>query len=99
MRVRSSSQIDRNDESLRQFAREWEAKGVTIASVQFEARNEERLSWSLTKATIEAIRNNWTDDPELVCQRRRLCELVGGRECPSMPAEGCASHVIGPQAR
>jgi hypothetical protein len=91
MRVRSSSQIDRNDESLRQFAREWADKGVTIAAVQFEARNEQRLSWSLTSGTIETIRANWTEDDEVVCQRRRLCELIGGRECPSAPSEGCAN--------
>jgi hypothetical protein len=98
MRVRSSSQIDRNDETLRQFAREWGAKGVSIRSVQFEARNEQRLSWSLTPNTIAAIRANWTDDSELVCQRRRLCELIGGRECPST-RETCVNHESGLRAR
>jgi hypothetical protein len=99
MRVRTSSQIDRNDDDLRQFAREWATKGVTIESVQFEARNEQRLSWSLTASTIAAIRANWTNDTELICQRRRLCELVGGRECPSAPSASCANHVIGLPAR
>lgn len=98
MQVRTSSQIDRNDESLRQFAREWADKGVSIATVQFEARNEQRLSWTLTADTIAAIRANWTDDPELVCQRRRLCELIGGRECPST-IEGCATAEFGPRER
>lgn len=86
MSVRTSSQIDRNDEELRRFAREWADKGVTIETIQFEALNEQRLSWSLTAATIAAIRANWTEEPAVVCQRRRLCELVGGRECPAAPA-------------
>ena len=68
----------------------WASKGVTISTVQFEARNEQRLSWTLTSTTIDAIRANWTEDSEVVCQRRRLCELIGGRECPSAPAGGCA---------
>ncbi len=89
MSVRTSSQIDRNDENLQLFAREWATKGVTIDTVQFEAHNEQRLSWTLTAATIAAIRANWTDDPELVCQRRRLCTLIGGQECPEAPREGC----------
>lgn len=89
MSVRTSSQIDRNDESLQQFARAWAREGVTIESVAFEAHNVERLSWSLTADTIEKIRANWSDDPEVVCARRRLCELVGARTCPAAPASGC----------
>lgn len=90
MSVRTSSQIDRNDESLQQFAAAWAREGVTIDSVAFEAHNEQRLSWTLTADTIDAIRNNWSDDPEVVCARQRLCELVGGRACPAAPAQGCA---------
>jgi hypothetical protein len=87
--VRTSSQIDRNVESLRQFASAWAREGVTIESVAFEAHNEQRLSWSLTAETIKLIRNNWTDDTEIICARRRLCELVGGRTCPAVPTKGC----------
>jgi hypothetical protein len=89
--VRTSSQIDRNVESLRAFARAWAREHVTIESVAFEAHNEQRLSWSLTEATIESIRENWTTDEEVVCARRRLCELVGGRTCPAPLKGPCAS--------
>jgi hypothetical protein len=87
--VRTSSQIDRNVESLRQFASAWAPLGVKIESVAFEAHNEQRLSWSLTAETIALIRNNWTDDSEIICARRRLCALVGGRTCPAVPPKGC----------
>jgi hypothetical protein len=89
MSVRTSSQIDRNIESFQQFARAWAREGVTIESVAFEAHNEQRLSWSLTAETIGKIRNNWDQDPEVVCERRRLCELVGGQTCPAAPPSGC----------
>jgi hypothetical protein len=87
--VRTSSQIDRNVESLQEFARAWAREGVVIESVAFEAHNEQRLSWSLTADTIDKVRSNWADDPEVVCARRRLCELVGGDACPAAPADGC----------
>ncbi|MFV8755233.1 hypothetical protein ACNOYE_32185 [Nannocystaceae bacterium ST9] len=92
MSVRTSSQIDRNDETLRQFAEAWAERGVKIETVQFEAHNEQRLSWSLTAAKIAEIRANWTDDPEVVCARRRLCELIGGRECPGT-IDACAPKL------
>jgi hypothetical protein len=87
--VRLSSQIDRNVESLQEFASAWAREGVVIESVAFEAHNEQRLSWSLTAETIDEVRSNWTDDPEVVCARLRLCELVGGATCPAEPAGGC----------
>jgi hypothetical protein len=89
MSVRTSSQIDRNDESLQQFARAWAREGVAIESVAFEAHNEQRLSWTLTADTIGLIRDNWDQDSEVICARRRLCSLVGGHECPAVPQEGC----------
>lgn len=86
MSVRTSSQIDRNDEELRRFAREWAEEGVTITTLPFEALNEQRLSWTLTADTIASIRANWTDEPRVLCQRRRLCELFGGSSCVAAPA-------------
>lgn len=87
MSVRTSSQIDRNDEELSRFAREWADEGVSIVTLPFEAVNEQRLSWTLTASTIAGIRANWTDDPRVLCQRRRLCQIFGGTTC--VPADAC----------
>jgi hypothetical protein len=91
MSVRTSSQIDRNDEALDRFAAAWQQRGVTIVRLPLAARNEERLSWSLTQATIEAIRANWDHD-EVVCRMRELCEMFEGESCPALPALGCPAQ-------
>ncbi|MCA9685584.1 MAG: hypothetical protein KC457_25625, partial [Myxococcales bacterium] len=89
MSVRTTSQIDRNDEQLRRFAEHWRGRGVSIDFVQFEAHNVERLTWTLAPEAIAEIRRNWTEDPDVVCQRRRLCRLIDGEDCPAEPSDGC----------
>jgi hypothetical protein len=70
--VRTSSQIDRNDDSLALFGAKWRARGVEFVSVDLDAGDAGPLSWKLTAAERERLGRVWEGLEAAATLRARL---------------------------
>ncbi len=71
VKVRTSTQLLRNDLEVDLLAEKWRALGVPFKSFRFQLRAQAPLSWKLTAVEQERILASW-DGPENRRQRRLL---------------------------
>ncbi len=93
MSVRTTGQLVRDRDALSSFAAEWSARGVRVRLATFEFPGTDApLSWQMSPAQIQAIRDQWHDriyGPENQDWLEVNCFFrPGSLECAGFPEAG-----------